>query len=110
MKIDQRILNYEIQKHLPKSPQNELEGTADKQLLNEQKAAGNDRSGQQDTVVHLSPALKEAQLVKETISSEPDVREDKVLALKERIESGKYKIDHEAVADKLVDSIIDEIS
>jgi len=59
--------------------------------------------------VNLSQASKEAQKIKEIIASEPDVREDKVADLKERIESGRYTIDHAKVADKLVNELIDEL-
>ena len=101
-------INYEIAKYIPKSTQDVAEKVEEKHLSDEKRVGGEDRS-EQDTVVNLSQASKEVQLIKEIISSEPDVREDKVSALKERIESGKYRIDHEAVADKLVDSSIDEI-
>ena len=109
MKIDNKIINHEISKHLPKSTENASESVKEKQLSAEQKVEGENRSGQ-DTIVNLSQALKETQTIKEIISSEPDVREDRVSELNERIKSGRYKIDHEAVANKLVNSFIDEIS
>jgi len=108
MKIDDKIINYEISKQLSNSVQNASERVEKKQLSDEKKVEEKNLSGQ-DTIVDLSPALKETQTIREIISSEPDVREDKVSELKERIESGRYKIDHEAVADKLVDAFIDEI-
>jgi negative regulator of flagellin synthesis FlgM len=103
MKIDDRIIYYEVSKQLPKSTQNTTELNREKQLPDEQKSAGKAESGQ-DTIVNLSPALKETQLAKEIIASEPDIREDKVSELKQKIDSGKYTIDYNAVADKLVDS------
>ena len=109
MKIDDRMNNYEISKQLSKTTQNEMGGIKEKQLSDEQNVEKKGRP-EQDTIVNLSPALKEAQIVKQIISSEPDIREDKVSELKQRIDSGKYTIDHDAVADKLVDSFIDEIS
>ena len=108
MKIDDRIINYEISKQLSKSAQNTTEVDKEKKLSDEQKFEGKAEPGQ-DTIVNLSPALKETQLAKEIIASEPDIREDKVSELKQKIESGKYTIDNKAVADKLVDSFIDEI-
>ena len=108
MKIDDRILNYEISKQLPKSTQDATEVNKKKQLSDEQKVEDKAHPAQ-DTIVNLSSALKETQLIKEIISSEPDIREDKVSELKQKIESGNYKIDNNAVADKLVDSFIDEI-
>lgn len=108
MKIDDRIINYEISKHLPKSTPNETKKIEEKRLSGEQKVETKDQS-EQDIIVNLSQASKEAQKIKETILSEPDVREDKVSALKEEIESGRYKIDHKRVADKLVDAFLDEV-
>jgi negative regulator of flagellin synthesis FlgM len=108
MKIDDRILNYEISKQLPKSTQDATEVNKKKQHSGEQQVEEKAQPAQ-DTIVNLSPALKETQLIKEIILSEPDIREDKVSELKQKIESGKYTIDNNAVADKLVDSFIDEI-
>lgn len=108
MKIDDKIINYEISKQLSNSVQNASERVGEKQLSDEKKVEEKNLSGQ-DTIVDLSPALKETQAIRKIISSEPDVREDKVSKLKERIESGRYKIDNEAVADKLVDAFMDEI-
>jgi len=109
MKIDDNIISYEISRYLPESTPNATEKIEEKQLSDKQKVEGKNGSGQ-DTIVNLSQASKEAQKIKEIISSEPDVREDKVSALKEKIESGRYRIDHKRVADKLVDAFIDEIS
>ncbi len=108
MKIDDRIINYEISKHLPQSTPNETKKIEEKQLSDEQKVEKQDQSGQ-DTIVNLSQASKETQKIKEITASEPDVREDKVSALKGKIESGRYDIDHDVVADKLVDAFLDEI-
>jgi len=109
MKIDNRIINYEINKQLPKQTENEIEGMGRKQTSNEQKVEEKNLSGQ-DTIVNISTASKEAQTAREIIASEPDVREDKVAELRKRIESGNYTIDNKAVADKIVDAFIDEIS
>jgi negative regulator of flagellin synthesis FlgM len=105
MKIDDKIINYEVNKYLPSSPPNATE-KVDKGVSDEQKVEG---SADQDAIVNLSQASKEAQKIKEIIASEPDVREDKVADLKERIESGRYTIDHAKVADKLVNELIDEL-
>jgi negative regulator of flagellin synthesis FlgM len=96
MKIDNRIIHYEISKQTPKRPENEIEGTGEKQTSNEQK-------------VNLSTASKEVQTAIEIIASEPDVREDKVAELRKRIESDNYTVDNKAVADKIVESFIDEV-
>ncbi|MBU0986975.1 MAG: flagellar biosynthesis anti-sigma factor FlgM [Proteobacteria bacterium] len=108
MKINDKIINYEISKHLSQSAQPATEAQGEKQLSENKKVSATDQSGQ-DAIVNLSPALKEAQIIKEVIASEPDVREEKVAQLKQQIESGRYQVDHMAVADKLVDSFLDEI-
>ena len=105
MKIDEIIVNYEIGKQLPKSIQNEMEKVEEKLPSGEEKVQ--DQSGQ-DAIVNLSPALKEAQTIKEVISSEPDIREDKVAEIIERIDSGEYNIDNDAVAGKMVDAFLEE--
>lgn len=107
MKIDDKMLSYEISKHLPKSTPNIGEKIEEKRITEEKRPEGGDQT-EQDTVVNLSQASKEAQRIREIVSAEPDVREDKVAELKEKIETGRYEIDHEGVADKLVDSFIDE--
>jgi len=108
MNINDKIINYDISKHLTQSAKDASGQVEEKQSVGEQQVERADQSGQ-DTVVNLSPALKEAQAIKDVIASEPDVREDKVAEIKARIESGNYEIDHQAVADKMVDSFIDEI-
>ena len=108
MKIDDKLLNYQISKYIPKSTPNAAGEIEEKKLVDQQKVDGKEQQ-QQDTIVHLSQASKEAQQIKEIISSEPDIREEKVSALKEKIESGTYQVDHNGVADKLVDDFIDEI-
>lgn len=109
MNINNKIISYDISKQLPQSTQKATEQIEAKQPADLKKVEGTERA-EQDAIVNLSPALKEVQTIKEIIASEPDVREDKVAELKERIESGKYEIDHQAVADKMVDSFIDELS
>ena len=108
MKIDNRIIHYEINKQLPKPTQNEVDGIKGSQNQDGQKVQEKDKT-QQDTIVSLSTESKDVQFAKKIVDSEPDVREDKVAELKSQIESGNYTVDHKAVADKMVDSFMDEI-
>jgi negative regulator of flagellin synthesis FlgM len=108
MKIDDRILNYEITKHLPKSAGSsagKIEQTDSP--LKDKGGAG--KTGQQDVIVNFSETSKEVRLAKEVLSSQPDIREEKVAEIKAKIKAGTYRIDHEAVASKLVDDILKEI-
>ena len=108
MKIDARFLNYEIGKQLPASAPTAKEKIEHEKLAEAKKIEGKNQL-EQDAIVNLSPSIKEAQLINEISSSEPDIREDKVSALKAQIDSGNYEVDPETVADKLVDAFIDEI-
>jgi len=61
--------------------------------------------------VNLSTTAKDVQTLKNAVSSLPDVREDKVQALREQIEKGAYKVDAEKVAEKMVgESLLDVLS
>lgn len=105
MKINDKIANYEISQHITKSAPNINEG---QQLLNGQKSQ-EVKSESQDTIVNISQASKELRLANETIAFVPDVREDKIAEIRDKIESGTYRIDNQAVADKMVGSFIDEL-
>jgi negative regulator of flagellin synthesis FlgM len=109
MKIDNRIIHYEINKPLPKPAQNEADGIKGAQGQDGQKVQEKNQVPQ-DTIVNLSTTSREAQIAKKIVDSEPDIRADKVSELKQEIESGNYTVDPKAVADKLVDSFINEIS
>jgi negative regulator of flagellin synthesis FlgM len=104
MKIDSKIAAYEISKHLPHT----ASGIADdKQQPKDAETV--QKSGAQDTIVHLSRASKEVQLADNIISKTPDVRADKVAEIREKIQSGTYEIDHEMVAAKMIDSNLEEL-
>jgi len=108
MKIDDKIIHYEISNQLHKSTTNSTEKIAEKQSTEKSEIEGQNQL-KEDVIVDLSRTSKEVQQIKGVISSMPDVREDKVAALKEKIESGKYEIDPEVIAGKLVDDSIDEL-
>jgi len=105
MKIDNKIANYEINQQITKSASNINEV---QQLLNGQKNQEL-KSESRDAIVNFSRASKELRLANETIASAPDVREDKITEIRDKIESGTYRIDNQAVADKMVGSFIDEL-
>lgn len=51
----------------------------------------------------ISSRAKEMAQAKQVAMDTPDVRDSKIAELREKIASGKYKVDSKAVADKLVD-------
>lgn len=55
-----------------------------------------------DAKTEISSKAKEAAKAKEVATNAPDVREEKIQELRRRIAEGKYKVDPEAVADKIV--------
>jgi negative regulator of flagellin synthesis FlgM len=60
--------------------------------------------------VNLSTTAKEVQKIRRAIDELPDVREEKILDLKNRIEQGTYKVDAEKIAEKMVgESLLDNI-
>jgi flagellar biosynthesis anti-sigma factor FlgM len=63
----------------------------------------------QDDRVSLSNASREMQAAKDAVAASPDVRQDKVDALKEAVESDNYKIDPGQIAEKMIGSIINEV-
>jgi len=59
----------------------------------------------------LSERAKEVYRLTSISESLPDVREDKVSAIKSRIASGEYKVDSKKVAEKIVlESILNEFA
>ena len=58
--------------------------------------------------VDLSTRAKDIHLAKKVLESLPDVREEKVQELKDRIEKGLYNVDSGKIADKMVgESLLD---
>ena len=51
----------------------------------------------------ISSRAREFAAAKEVASAASDVREDRIAELKRRIESGSYKVDADAIADRMVD-------
>ena len=59
--------------------------------------------------VALSPRAKEIVEAKKIIDSMPDIREEKVAAIKKEIENGTYKVDGKKVAVNMIkESILNE--
>ncbi|MGK5090166.1 flagellar biosynthesis anti-sigma factor FlgM [Bdellovibrionota bacterium FG-2] len=68
------------------------------------KSKVTDTSSSTDSAkTELSARGKEFAKAKAVASQAPDVREEKIAELKRRISAGKYEVNADAVADKLVD-------
>jgi len=69
-----------------------------------QEAKGSARpAGAEAAKSEISGKAKEMAKAKAVASNAPDVREEKVAALKKRISEGSYSVDAQAVADRMVD-------
>jgi len=64
---------------------------------------------QQDTVVNLSERSRGVRRAEEVIRSEPDVRSEKVQAIKDKIEKGTYEIDFDKTAEQMVKAFFDKL-
>jgi len=62
----------------------------------------------QDDRVSLSDASKELQAAKDAVAATPDIRQQKVDAIKQAVENGSYELDPAKIAEKMLGSIIDE--
>jgi negative regulator of flagellin synthesis FlgM len=79
---------------------------ADDQLTT-RKAKGSSSSTDK---VEFSAQSREMQKIYEVLRTTPDVREEKVSALKKAIQEGRYQVENDALADKLIkESILDLI-
>lgn len=67
----------------------------------EQPAAGLD-------VIHLSPQARLMHKAAQVVAETPEVRPEKVLALKDSVEQGTYEVDAKKVADKLITEMFAE--
>lgn len=57
----------------------------------------------ESTKVELSPKAQEAKRIKELANAAPDVDEAKVAKFRDMIDKGTYKVDAQAIADRMVD-------
>ena len=74
--------------------------------LTERPEKGDKAEASGDTKTEISGRAKEMATAKQAAADAPDTREEKIAALKARISAGKYHVDSDAVADKLVDEHI----
>lgn len=52
--------------------------------------------------VSLSPQARELQAARATVAAMPDIREEKVAAIRAQIEAGTYVVDGEKIAGKMI--------
>jgi negative regulator of flagellin synthesis FlgM len=109
MKIDDKIISYELTGNIRKLSPGDTE-RVEQEKLHPEKQVQEQKQPEGDAIVHLSQASKEAQAVKELIGSLPDARDDVVASMRGKIETGTYEVKYEAVADKMVDAFLNDLA
>ena len=95
--------NYQQSTYIKESSENSRIDTI------EQKSAEQASSlSQNDIIVTLSDTCKEMQIAKEAVASNPEIRSEKVEKIKQSIIEGKYEINAEQIAEKIVDFILSQ--
>lgn len=64
----------------------------------------------QDDRVSLSNASRDLQAAEDAVAAVPDVRQDKVDAIKQAVEGGTYEIDPGKIADKMLGMNVNEMA
>ncbi len=71
---------------------------------NSMKSTAKTKSGSFSDKLEISQIGKDYQVAKQIVAQTPDVREDKVNEIKQRLEAGTYDVSNEEVAEKLVEA------
>ncbi len=95
---------------------NEIANDVNRQTFTETRKVGDGDPGlagspvreKEGAIVSLSQRSKDVQKVQAAIEAEPEIRLDKVRAIKEKIEQGTYEVNFEATADKMIQSLLDD--
>ncbi len=63
--------------------------------------------GNKKDSVEISQMGKDYQIAKQAVSAAPDIRQDKVEDIKQKLASGKYEISLEDLADKMINDFFE---
>lgn len=67
--------------------------------VDQTKKTGKEKKSDQ---LNISNRAREFQVAMEQIKNQPDIRAEKVAAIKKQVESGTYKVDAQKIADKMM--------
>ena len=70
---------------------------------NSMKSTAKTKSSSFSDTLEISQLGKDYQVAKQIVAQTPDVREDKVNEIKQRLDAGTYDVSNEEVAEKLVE-------
>ena len=104
MKIDDKIMSYEIGSKISNIQ-------SEKDVVNEtaKKKVAQEDTLNKDAIIDISQRSREIQKIREALDKIDIIREDKIVELKDKIEKGTYQIDHEKVAEKMIDEFLSEL-
>ena len=63
-----------------------------------------------EDTVEISAQSREMNKIHEVLATTPDVRAEKVAALKQQVESGQYQVNSDAVADKMLKEFLFDLN
>lgn len=95
----------EIANYVNRSGYGELKKASDKT----EKGENHHLEQKEGAVVDLSQKSLDFQKAQAAIHTEPDIRVEKVNAIKERIKNGEYEIDYGKTAEKVLQSFADDL-
>lgn len=72
------------------------------------KVVKKERISGKDTF-EVSTIGKDLQIAKQAVNNAPDIREDKVEAIKKAMASGTYSVDADKIADKIISKMFDTL-
>jgi negative regulator of flagellin synthesis FlgM len=78
--------------------------------VNPGKNSPKDSPGVDRVEISTKAREKEIKAIRELVETAPDVREEKVMALKNAVEEGTYRVKGEEVAKKMIEESIDEFA
>lgn len=87
---------------------NSFENVKDTQKKAEVKKQTAGLAGSSSDKISISDNAKDVSTITKAVKSSPEIREDKVSALKKQIDSGTYDITGEMVAEKMVSNAIND--
>jgi negative regulator of flagellin synthesis FlgM len=95
-----KISTEEVSRLLAFTPTGRIGGTA--AVTSPSQAAYETSQSREAASVEVSSTAQEVQQIKKLINQLPDVRQDRVQALKAQIESGTYQVSGEDIADLII--------
>lgn len=98
--------NSEINKYLNETSTGKANKTEKSAIKGNESAPS--AVGADDVIVELSRTSQEIRMAREVIEQQPDMRDEKVAALKAQIENGTYEINSKTIADKMMKLFMDE--